>query len=177
MMNRTALILALFFFVQCTSSNHEKKNTQQPISDQKQAEIFLHLANLTGKDTALNTSEDTLAFLILPLDASCSSCRDKTIDSIIKRADSLNPNHHIIVSTEKGIKNTINYFEKDGFNFPIYNEHVFLDSNNIAFRKGLYIDNPAMYYAAKGKVYKSVLSHPSTIKQDLREFFSGTEME
>ena len=52
-------------------------------------------------------------------------------------------------------------------------ERLFLDSVNAAYKLDLYTDKPTFYYAYNKKAYKKVSAIPITVREDLREFFSG----
>jgi hypothetical protein len=139
-------------------------------ANQKES-LYKDLTSLATAESALQ--KDSLAFLVLPLEASCPACRDKTIDSILKHKDNLLSNHFIILSGKLGWKSMNAYFRKQEGLLPVMPGRVFIDSTDRAGQYSLYKNNPAIYYAANQKVYKKVLALPFTVKQDLQEFFSG----
>lgn len=116
---------------------------------------------------------DSLSFLVLPVQASCPSCRKKTIDSIMKHQDNLTDRHYIIIAANGGRKTIRGYFREQAYELPDIKNRLFLDSNNLANKNNLYKDNPTLYYAYDKKVYKKVAAIPATVREDLREFFSG----
>ena len=137
-----------------------------------QDSLFRSLQTLT--DTSLGEkSDDSLAFLILPVQASCPACRKKTIDSIIKYKETLPDNHFIIISASGGKKLIRSYFVEENSDLPQIPGKIFLDTVNKAYSFSLYDEKPTMYYSFNKKVYKKVASVPATVKRDLHEFFSG----
>jgi hypothetical protein len=50
---------------------------------------------------------------------------------------------------------------------------LILDSTNIARKLNLYDKKPTIYYTYNRKAYKKVAAIPSTVRDDLQEFFSG----
>ena len=118
--------------------------------------------------------EDSLSFLILPLDAACPACRDKTLDSIYKFRKNVPPNHFIILSLNGGKKRLKQYFKNAGHSkIPEIPGVLFIDSTVKAWDLGLYKDNPTLYYTANGHTYRKIEAWPHTVKEDLREFFRG----
>lgn len=139
----------------------------------KQDTIFRNLLAITNHSIPLDVQYDSLVFMILPIQASCPSCRNKTIDSIVKYRDQLAEGHFIIISANGGRKTISAFFKERGKELPIIERKLFLDSTNQAFKFELYYNKPTIYYVYNGKAYKKVAGIPSTIRDDLREFFSG----
>ncbi|QEH42203.1 hypothetical protein [Chitinophaga sp. XS-30] len=166
-------IVAAIFTSGCTSMG-EKGDKKQPVMNKVENDsLFKQLMILTNSKIPSEKQNDSLAFLILPLNNSCPSCRDKTIDSISRHISSLKSKHYIIISANDGIKNMRATFTKNDRKIPSAPGRVFLDSMDLAYKFDLYASNPSMFYTAGGKVYKSVYALPESIKQDLQEFFSG----
>lgn len=139
-----------------------------------QTSIFNNLVSLTDNVIPENQLNDSLAFLVLPVKLSCAACRKKTIDSIVKHQDDLQERHFIIISGSEGRRNMNSYFKEVGKEMPIMENRLFLDTTNQAAVKKLVSENPVIYYTANQKAYKKVSAIPATVKNDLREFFSGT---
>lgn len=151
----------------------EKPNSIELITNaNRQDSIFRQLITLTGNAMPDAIRDDSLAFLILPVQASCPSCRKKTIDSIVKHQNDLLSKHFIIVTANTGRKSMSSYFREQQAAMPDMPQLI-LDSTNQAHKFELFENNPAIYYAVNRKVYKKVLALPATVKQDLQEFFSG----
>lgn len=139
----------------------------------QQDSLFKSLMAVTQNAIPETDLDDSLAFLVLPVQASCPSCRSKTIDSLVKHKDRLAPNHFIIISAKGGRKTINGYFKSEDAILPEIENRLFLDSNNLASEYGLYDKKPTMYYTYQRKAYKRVAAVPMTVKQDLQEFFSG----
>lgn len=167
-------IYYIFLVLLFSCNYNDKKISNQVLLNNEQEERTLFdkitaIGNLKSKLS--NQVSDSLSILVLPLEASCPSCRNKTIDSIVKHADGLTDNSVIILSAKAGIKNMNAFFRERGYeSIPVNNEKIILDSTNRA--NGLYKNNTTIYYASQQKVYKIVSSVPATIKNDLHEFFS-----
>ncbi len=117
---------------------------------------------------------DSVAVMILPMEASCPSCRDKAIDSIVYFRKKLLPRHEIILSANGGRKMMRSYFKSAGYkSIPNVTRGLHFDSTNMAGRLELYSNNPVFYFLAGGKVYRKIDGWPHTIKGDLQEFFRG----
>lgn len=167
----------LFFCItSCFFSCKEKpkvNDTKKLIADVKEQDsIFNNISLIVGNNLDSAKYNDSLAFLILPVQASCPACRVKTIDSIISHKDDLRENHYIIISSNSGTKNVRSYFKERGSDLPVIVNKLILDTTNKAFQFGLYDDRPTMYYTYNRKAYKKVASIPETVKKDLHHFFS-----
>ncbi len=134
---------------------------------------FDGLMSVTNNSIESTLRQDSLAFLILPLEASCPSCRKKTIDSIIHRQYNLKVKHFIILSSATDYKTINGYFVDRKGALPKLENQLFLDTTNNAGFLQLFDKKPTFYYSYQGKVYKKVAAIPATVKEDLREFFSG----
>lgn len=164
-------LLSLVMLFSC-GKGAKKPNSVVFIKDTyRQDSIFMNLVKLTNITDA-RTINDSLAFLILPIQASCPSCRKKTIDSIVNHQNDLPDNHFVIISCTGGRKIISSYFKELGKELPVMPGRIFLDSTNEAFKHDLYDQKPTMYYTYNRKAYKMVGAVPSTVKDDLREFFS-----
>ena len=174
---RLNYFIPLFIFagsLACKNSI-EKPNSIEIIADPAQQNtLFTTLINLTNKAVPENQLNDSLAFLVLPVKLSCPACRKKAIDSIVKHQDNLMDRHYIIISASEGRKNISSYFLEQGKKIPVIENQLFLDSTNQAYKYELVKENPVIYYTANQKAYKKVSAIPATVKEDLREFFSGT---
>lgn len=179
-----AILLAVYLLPSCGSAPGQndvlKKNdnskfikSAEPIIGDNQRTVFEKLLALTGDAVAGNNRMDSLAFLILPVQASCPSCREKTIDSLVQHLQSLKEGRFIIISANGGRKTIGSYFKEQGYKLPATHAKIILDTVNTAFRQDLYIDKPTMYYTSKSKAYKKVSAIPETVRNDLHEFFSG----
>lgn len=167
------VVFCSMLFLSCGKSD-KKPESIKLISDiTEQDLVFKNLVEVTGDAIPKSTMNDSLAFLIVPVQASCPACRKKTIDSIIKYQNNLAANHFIIISAKGGRKTIESYFREEDHEMPVMPDKLFLDSTNQAGKQKLYESNPAMYYSYKGKAYKKVYAIPATVKEDLHEFFSG----
>lgn len=154
--------------------NTEAPNSTELItSTGRQDSLFKALIAATQNGLPNSALSDSLAFLVLPVQASCPSCRKKTIDSIVKHQTDLPDNHYIIVSASGGRKTIRGYFKEQEYELPVIPDHLFLDSHNIAYKNKLYAENPTLYYTYQQKAYRKVAAIPATVKEDLHEFFSG----
>lgn len=149
------------------------KSVEIIVGTGRQDSIFQALMAVTGSAVPEAVRKDSLAFLLLPVEASCPSCRKKTIDSIIERKDQLPINHYIILSANGGRKTISAFFRERGKELPVIANRLFLDSTNQALAYDLADDKPTMYYTAKGRAFKKVAAIPNTVKTDLHEFFSN----
>lgn len=167
----TSILLA--GIIACNSKEPKVSSIEMIKSEEIQKIYFDGLMAVTNNSIQPEIRKDSLAFLILPLEASCPSCRKKAIDSIIKHEHDLKERHFIVISTNSDYKTINAYFEDRKGTLPQILNRLFLDTaNNAAFLK-LYDMKPTMYYTFGGKAYKKVGAIPNTVKDDLREFFSG----
>jgi hypothetical protein len=172
-MKHLIFIATALISIGCGESKRDDNSEIIPTAS-LQDSIFNTLLELTDNTLPDNVHNDSLAFLILPVQASCPACRKKTIDSIVKHQASLAANRYIII-TAKGGRRTINsYFRELDHQLPIINGRLFLDTLNQAHHFNLFKDNPAIYYTAEKKTYKRVFAIPATIRNDLSNFFSGS---
>jgi hypothetical protein len=175
-MKTIALCLSASLVIAC--GNNKKSNSIELITEsQKQSSIFQSLLAITNNAVPENDLNDSLSFLILPVQASCPACRKKTIDSIVKYRKKLAPNRFIVISASGGRKTINSYFREEDAELPVIENKLFLDSINQAYKFDLYSDKPTIYYAYNKRVYKKVAAIPATVKEDLREFFSGYRNE
>ena len=165
------VLLYLLSLNSCGTKNKEK--TVEEITDvTKQEVMFQNLLKIVSLTDSRSLVNDSLAFLILPLQASCPACRKKTIDSIVKHQKELNDGHFIVISANGGKKTMSAFFREQQYELPV-NKQLYLDSTNAGWRYDLYKDNTVFYYAYNRKVYRKVTAVPATIKSDLKEFFSN----
>lgn len=170
-MKRIFPYICLILMACNNKSTPEPRDTiiKQPEAQEK---LFRQLSSFIPSELPTN---DSLSFLVLPLDFSCPSCRDKTLDSIVKFRKRILPGHYIILTlSEGGQKHIRRYFKNAGHSsVPEIPGVIFIDSTNKAGSLQLYHNNPAFYYTASGRAYRKVDAWPHTIKEDLREFFRG----
>ncbi|MBO9565450.1 MAG: hypothetical protein J7621_21920 [Niastella sp.] len=141
----------------------------------QQDSLFKGLMATTQYRVPETVRDDSLAFLVLPVQASCPACRKKSIDSIMKYQVNLPANHYIIIAANGGRKTIRGYFQEQNYELPIVriDQQLTLDSQNLAHQYDLYKDKPTLYYSRHQKVYKKVAAIPATVRADLCEFFSG----
>lgn len=166
-------VLLIIIVVSCGAQNGKNASVEQITDMKKQDSIFKNLERITNYTMAEDIQHDSLAFLILPVQASCPACRKKTIDSIVKNKSSLPMHHYIIISAKGGQKTINSYFKEQNEELPVIKDRLFLDSTNQAYEYDLYYDKPTLYYTYNKKAYKKVAAIPATVRDDLREFFSG----
>lgn len=172
-MFKVAELFLILLFLGCKSSIKEIESIELINNNSKQDTIFKSLQQITYKSVSDDLWDDSLAFLILPVQASCPSCRKKTIDSIVKYDNVLLKNHYIIISANGGRKTINGYFQEVDRQLPDNKKVMILDTSNVAHKLGLYDKKPTIYYTFRRKAYKKVAAIPATVKDDLREFFSG----
>src|SRR6187399_2452352 len=99
-MTRTFLFFCLINYFFSCKEQPKVNDTKKVIFDiQEQDSIFTNISLVVGDNLDPAKYNDSLAFLILPVQASCPACRVKTIDSIISHKDDLRKNHYIIISS------------------------------------------------------------------------------
>lgn len=168
-----AMTLSLLVF-SCAKPDVSKRSVEVLTEEGEKDSIFMNLMNVVGNTIDGGELDDSLAFLILPVQASCPSCREKTIDSILKHKGNLRERHYIIINANGG-KETINaYFKEQHGELPVMENRLFLDSANLSYRLDLCHDRPTIYYTHNRKAFKKVSAIPITVRDDLREFFSGS---
>lgn len=167
------MIYVVMLFIAACGATTGKKNSVELIRvEDRQKAVFQSLISVAGAALPDSVQKDSLAILILPVQHSCPSCRKKTIDSIVKHQNMLLKNHYVIISATGGRKTINSYFKEQGTELPDLKSYI-LDSVNMAYKHNLFEDNPAIYYTANQRAYKKVFALPATVKNDLREFFSG----
>lgn len=172
-MKRIVFYLMIVLFIACGKSPQNKANSIESISQSGEQETIFRNLLAIAQTVPEEKRNDSLAFLILPVQASCPACRKKTIDSIANNCDRLLNNHFIVISANGGRKIITSYFKEENKELPVAEDRLFLDSTNVAYKFNLYTDKPTIYYTSKRKAYKKVAAIPITVKEDLREFFSG----
>jgi hypothetical protein len=172
-MNIACIIFITLCFVACKSNESAPSSVDFIVGTANQNSLFQDLLIVTDNKIPEQQLNDSLAFLVLPVQASCPSCRKKTIDSILKYQDRMPHNRFVIISAKAGIKKISSYFREEHAELPVLDNRLFLDTNNQAGKLKLYDEKPTMYYTHNQKVYKRVGAVPMTVKQDLQEFFSG----
>jgi hypothetical protein len=170
-MKTTTLLICIVSLIACGKG---PGSSVTMITDPTQQEtLFQNLITVTKNSIPEISIGDSLSFLVLPVQASCPSCRKKTIDSIMKHQANLADRHYIIIAANGGRKTIRGYFREQAYEMPDIKNYLFLDSNNLANKNNLYKDNPTLYYSHGKKVYKKVAAIPATVREDLCEFFSG----
>jgi hypothetical protein len=167
------IYLIMIFCVYCGKAPDKNNSMEVIVESARQDSIFAGLLAVTSNSIPKSIQKDSLAFLILPLQASCPNCRKKTIDSILGNRDRLLPNHFIILSVKGGRKIINSYFKEEDAELPVLADQLFLDSLDLASSLNLYDKKPTMYYTYGRKALKKVASIPTTVKKDLHQFFSG----
>lgn len=166
-------LMITIIVISCGSKNKIPETITMIEKEEEQKLAFDGLMRVTDSIIPKDLMDDSLSFLILPMEASCPSCRKKVIDSIIAHKNNLKDKHYIIISTNKD-RFTINaYFIDRKGELPEINGRLFLDTTNYALALNLYDTKPTFYYTSNEKVFKKVASIPLTVKDDLSEFFSG----
>jgi hypothetical protein len=169
------ILIILFIILQfsCKNNSGKPESIELIANETRQNTIFHNLMKISLETIPEGSQNDSLAFLILPLQASCPSCRKKTIDSLVKHKSRLAEGHFVILSANGGRKTINSFFLEVDKQLPAIENRLFLDSTNEAFKFDLYTDKPTIYYTHNRKAYKKVAAIPSTVRQDLQEFFSG----
>jgi hypothetical protein len=176
---KTVTISMIFTIIVCIVQSCNGSKKEQPstliekITDlQLQEQLFSKLIELTNRDASKKVGGDSLAFLILPVDAACPSCRNKTVDSISKYKLTLSKNRFVIVSgTSPKIIRVA--FEERQSNTPVDIPNIFIDSINKSFLNDLAFTRPMIYYSSNHRVYLKISCVPKNIKQELHRFFSN----
>lgn len=167
------VLLTFLSLFACDKYKERISSVELVTSRTKQDSLFNGLIEVTSNSIPDDLLKDSLAFLVLPVQAICPSCREKTVDSIVKYQDHLPDKHFIIISANGGRKLINSFFKEEHKLLPVIEGRLFLDSTNMAHRYELYEDKPTMYYTYRRKVYKKVASVPATVRKDLHQFFSG----
>src|SRR5687768_4161950 len=105
------IIYTALFLVACNSKAPLAPRDTIIQRPEQQASLYRQLAQIVPTELPPG---DSLSFLVLPLDAACPSCRDKTLDSIYKFRKRIPPNHYIILSFRGGKKHLKQYFKNAG---------------------------------------------------------------
>lgn len=171
-MRKVIIFIYIIILTGCGDTSNNSNSISAVSSDQQEA-VFNKLMTVVKNSLPENVQKDSLAFLILPIQASCPSCRNKTIDSIYEHREDLQSRHFIIISGNGGRKTINGYFKENDKELPILENKLFLDSTNQAYTHELYDKKPTIYYTYNRKAYKKVAAIPATVRDDLREFFSG----
>ena len=167
------IISSVFLLFLCSCGKGPESSIEIITTESQQEALFKDLMTVIQHNVPNSLLGDSLSFLVLPVQASCPACRKKTIDSIVKHQSDLVDKHYIIVSASGGRKTIKGYFQEQGYELPVIPGHFFIDSTNLAYKNDLYKDKPTIYYVYNKKAYKKVSAIPATVREDLREFFSG----
>jgi hypothetical protein len=171
--NRIMVFLFFVFALMGACNNKKAGSIEEITNSNTQDSVFNSLIALTQEVLPEPVRKDSLAFLILPVQASCPACRKKTIDSIVAHSGTLTDRHYIIISANGGRKTINGFFKENDKELPVIKDRLFIDSINMAHKFELYDEKPTIYYTFNKKAYKKVSAIPVTVKEDLREFFSG----
>jgi len=82
--------------------------------------------------------------------------------------------HFIIINFNGGKREIDVYFRERHGEIPMIENRLILDSTNLSQRFDLCKDRPTIYYTYNRKAYKKVSAIPLTVRDDLKEFFSGS---
>lgn len=172
------LVIDITFLFSCADSDATKEiypaDDSEIMGDRNENEIdsmaFDKLVGLTDTAIAYNKLNDSLAFLIIPLDAVCPHCRDKAIKALLAHKEGLSEDHYVIItaSSYKGIRA---FFTERKQSTPEEKGSIFLDGESEAFKNNLIFMHPTVYYAHNKEVYKKVVSYPTNIDKTLEDFF------
>lgn len=166
-------MLLILLVTACGRQAAKSGNSIMITQPEEQAKVFGDILTVTRNAVPEAVQADSLAFLILPVQASCPACRKKAIDSIVKHRDALPHNRFIVISARGGYKTINSYFREQGAELPVVEGRLFLDSSNRGFKYDLFYDKPMIYYTANKRVYKKIEVIPATVKENLHGFFSG----
>lgn len=168
---KTILLISLIIFSACNSKEKKKKSEKFIVDEVMKDTLFNKLTRLVNlRDTTIDLN-DSLSFLILPINASCPYCRAKVVESLDKNLMMLDKKHFIIISANSSKKRIKAFFNELAIDYIDIEKKLILDTTNICFKQDLAYDKPTIYYAYKSKVYKKVASVPHTIKKDLESFY------
>ena len=170
---KNIIVISWFLLAQSCGASDKQSSVEMIRETNQQQAVFKDLMTITNNSIPDNVQNDSLAFLVLPVQASCPACRNKTIDSIAKHQGDLEKNHFIVISANGGRKTISGYFQENDKKLPDIEGKLILDSTNVASKLNLYDKKPTMYYTYNRKAYKKVAAIPATVRDDLREFFSG----
>lgn len=171
--NKLCFSLACFVILIFACTYNKSESIERLTDIKVQDSVFKNLVQLTQGTIPQSLQDDSLAFLVLPVQASCPSCRNKTIESIVNHSGNLAARHFVIISADGGRKTINGYFRENDSELPVIPDKLFLDSTNLAKKFKLYDEKPTIYYTFKRKAFKKVAAIPATVKEDLKEFFSG----
>lgn len=163
------LILPLFV-LSCHKSKQALK-IEQITELRDQDTLFTRLLYLTNQKITDSKAIDSSYFLILPINASCPYCRDKTLKAIYKYKDFLPSNHYIIISGNIGARHINSYFKDVNLKLPLIPNSLFIDSTNNALINDLSFQEPVVYFTYDKKARTKTTSTPYTIKIILKKFF------
>jgi len=164
---------ALYFFFSC-QENGGPVIKSDPLSEEQAVSQFKTITDLINRKPQSLPQSDSLSVLIIPIDASCNSCRDYSIDALMKNKDKLNSSRKVIISAtnDKIIKN---YLIENHITLPD-NSNLSLDDSSYAFKTGLIFEHPAAFYISHKKVYSKVDITPNNIKNSINTFFNLKNM-
>lgn len=156
--------------INTTISSDSIAHLNESIIAYNDQETIFEQLSLLLKGKISPSINDSAFFLIIPIDASCNTCRDKATAAAMKYKDFLRQNQFIIFSS-KGIKLIKAYFENQKFSLPQEGDHFFYDSDNLAFINDLIFTHPTTFKCYNEKAYEKVISVPLSIDKDLENFF------
>jgi hypothetical protein len=161
-----SLILTLCIYTACQEKPTGHETFGETISTNG-SEIFNKLVNIMGPNTTV-ANNDSLSFLIIPIDMTCESCRDKSIAKVDSLKNQLAPNKFVIISASdpKEIKA---YFKNS--NIQITSRNVIIDTSNMALKSDLIYAQPTIYFSHLKSAYKKIKITPVNINKALDTFF------
>ncbi|UPK68071.1 hypothetical protein [Chitinophaga filiformis] len=174
MSNKLILLICILFASCIRQQDYEKKDPRkkstEAIGDQHQQDsLFKNIATLLDGKIKPDEIGDSIAILIIPIDAACDACRDKAIDSVLEHRSKFKKGHFAIISAN-GLKTIKAYFTSRNMQDPT-DDRIILDHQNVAFKEQLVYIRPTAYYCYDRKAYKRVTSNSITVKEDLQLFF------
>lgn len=142
----------LFFLFESCMSQSENQSTS------------INLVNLLKEYNTNLSLQHNHSIIIIPIDLTCQSCRDKCID-LIQKGKFTDTNIQIVLSSSN---------EKDMQIFLLnkaikVNDYtnIILDTKNLAFANNLVFVSPMIYYLNKSTLVKKVELAPINIDNEL----------
>lgn len=167
----SCLLPILIFIGACKTKSKVKNPNIEVITDTSvQDSLFRQLSSLAGISIEKSQLGDSLAFFVMPIEATCPSCRKKAVDSISKHQSHLDRRRFIILSG-MGADIIFSYFTERGHKLPVSTQNIVIDSTNEAFVRDLVYTTPVIFYSYNHRVYQKVYCVPNNIKLALHEFF------
>jgi len=173
--NRLFLLICLIVATVLNSCSYKDRTPVYRTSIERSSQqdsLFKKIEQIIGSGVTRTVLRDSFSVFILPIEAACSACRNKAIDSIVKYAGSL-PDNRMIIISGSGSRNISSFFTQRNHKAPISGEGIFIDSTNMAFVNDLVYTTPSIYHSYNRRVYEKISCVPVNIKEQLHSFFSG----